>query len=135
MKTTKKLGIYMDHASAQLIEFSDMSKEAQVILSNFTIKDKHETLQRSESEMQNKEQHSQRAYFKQLTVAIAECSDVLLFGPTEAKTELLHFLRQDHKYENINIEVIPKDKLTENQQLSFVREYFIKQATDALHKL
>ncbi|GEP51082.1 hypothetical protein FNO01nite_17540 [Flavobacterium noncentrifugens] len=126
MKTTKKLGIYMDHSTAELIEFSDASKETKTVCSDFNIQDKHETLQRSESEMHNKEQHSQKTYFKQLATSVLEFDQVVLFGPTEAKTELIHFLRQDHKFEKIGIELLTTDKLTQNQQHAFVRDYFKK---------
>ena len=114
----------MDHAAADLIEFSDVAKETTTIKSDFSMQDKHETLERSESEMHNKEQHTQRSYFKLIAEALFDFDDVLLFGPTDAKTEFLHFLRQDHKFEKINIEVLPTDKLSDSQKHAFVRDFF-----------
>ena len=114
----------MDHASANLIEFSDEVKETITIESEFRIQDKHETLQRSESEMHNKEQHTELAYLKEIAAHILHFDEVLLFGPTEAKTELLHFLRRDHRFAHIQIEVLPTDHLKEPQQHTFISDYF-----------
>ena len=74
-----------------------------------------------------KEQHEQAAYYKQLSAIIKNYDPVLLFGPTEAKTELLNILRADHHFEKIKIEVKQTDKMTDNQQHAFVKEYFSTQ--------
>jgi len=50
--------------------------------------------------------------------------EVLLFGPTNAKNELVNILKVDHHFDEIKIEVKPADKMTENQQLAFVKEHF-----------
>jgi len=50
----------------------------------------------------------------------------LLFGPTEAKTELLNLLRTDHTFSDIKFTVENTDKMTGNQEQAFVREYFKK---------
>jgi hypothetical protein len=49
---------------------------------------------------------------------------VILFGPTDAKVELLNILRQDHHFANIKIETQQTDKMTEFQQHAFIKEYF-----------
>ena len=56
----------------------------------------------------------------------------MLFGPTNAKTELLNLLKADHHFDKINIETKQADKMTENQQHAFVREYFFKHLSSAL---
>ena len=126
MKVVKKLGICMDHANAHIIEFSDEVKETQTISSDFDNQDKNETLHRSESELHNKEQHKQIAYYKKLAEIIRDFNEVLLFGPTNAKAELLNFLRKDHLFSGIKIEVLNTDKLTDKEQHTFVSEYFKK---------
>ncbi|TRX43142.1 hypothetical protein [Flavobacterium restrictum] len=124
MKTLKKLGIWMDHSNAHLIEFSSEVKETKTITSDFTFQDKVETLQRSESEMHNKEQHKHATFYKNLAAVIQNFDEVLLFGPTDAKVELFHFLKKDHKYDTIIIEVKNADKMTDTEQHHFVRDYF-----------
>ena len=76
--------------------------------------------------MHNKEQHEEADYYKELGEIIRNYNDVVLFGPTEAKVELYNFLRKDHRFADIVIEIKPADKMTENQQHAFVREYFFK---------
>ena len=126
MKTLKKIGIWMDHANAHLIEFTDEVKPTQTITLDFDNQDKEETLQRSESEMHNKQQQKQLTFYKKLGANIRDFGEVVLFGPTEAKTELLNLLRKDHLFDNIKIEVLNADKLSEKQQYEFVNEYFKK---------
>jgi hypothetical protein len=126
MKTIKKLGICMDHTNAYLIEFSDEEKLPSTIRLDFDKQDKDETLQRSESEMHNKQQQRQKSYYKKIAAVIRHFNEVLLFGPTEAKIELFNLLRQDHLFDNIKIEVINTDKMSENQQHEFIKEHFKK---------
>ena len=126
MKVTKKLGICMDHANAHLIEFSDEVKETETISLDFDNQDKDETLQRSESEMHNKQHQKQNAYYKKLSAVIKDFDEVVLFGPTNAKSELFNSLRENHLFDSIKIEVINADKMTDNQQHQFVRDYFKK---------
>lgn len=114
----------MDHSNAHLIEFSSEIKETKIITSDFTFQDKEETLQRSESEMHNKEQHKQTNFYKNLAAVIKDYNEVLLFGPTDAKVELFNFLKENHKYDNIKIEVKNTDKMSDVDQHHFVRDYF-----------
>jgi hypothetical protein len=124
--TAKNLGIWMDHSSAHLMEFTIDPIETTTITSRFTHTEKAETMGKSEHVMHNKEQHEQSAYYKKLGDEIRNYEAVLLFGPTNAKSELLNLLKADHRFENIKIEVKQTDKLTENQQHAFVKEYFSK---------
>jgi len=120
----KRLGIWMDHSYAHLIEFSDLPKETKTITSNFPYSDKVETLKRSESEMHHKENQKLTTYYKNLAEVIGNFDEVLLFGPTDAKLELFHFLKENHKYDNIKIEVKNSDKMSDVEQHHFVRDYF-----------
>ena len=82
----------------------------------------------SENGMHQKEQHEQAAYYKELGEVIINYQDVLLFGPTSAKTELLNVLRADRRFEKVKIEIKDSDKMSQNRQHAFVKDYF-------LHKL
>ena len=126
MITAKNLGIWMDHSSAHLIEFTTDPIETKTIESKFTHQAKKSSLNKSENLMHNKEQHQKSAYYKKLGEIIKNYEGVILFGPTEAKVELFNILRADHHFEKIKIEVKQADKMTENQQHSFVREHFSK---------
>ncbi|MCW3122162.1 MAG: hypothetical protein JWQ38_1654 [Flavipsychrobacter sp.] len=124
MTTQKKLGIWMDHANAHLMEFTTHDIETKAIGSKFTDEAEAQDVAKGESLMHNKEQYSESVYYKELSKEIANYDEVLLFGPTDAKAELLNLLRADSHFENIKIEVKPADKMTENQQHAFVKEYF-----------
>ena len=126
MATTKNLGIWMDHASAHLMEFTTDSMELKTIESEFTHEDKEQSLGKSESLMHNKEQHKQSEYYKKLGETIRNYDEVILFGPTDAKVELFNILREDHRFAKIKIEIKQTDKMTENQQHAFVRDHFSK---------
>ena len=126
MTTTKSLGIWMDHSNAHLMELTVAPIESKTIDSKFTHEAKEQSLSKSENLMHNKEQHQQSEYYKKLGEIIKHYQDVVLFGPTKAKVELLYTLRADHLFAKIKIEVKQTGKLTENQQHAFVREYFSK---------
>ncbi|MBC7651818.1 MAG: hypothetical protein H7101_08720 [Deinococcales bacterium] len=114
----------MDHANAHLIEFSAEPIETTSISSDFTHEEKADTLGKSEYTMHNKEQQQQHAFYKKLGNAIKQYTDVLLFGPTNAKVELLNMLKEDNAFSDIKIEVKDSDKMTDNQQYAFVKHHF-----------
>ena len=125
MTTGKKLGIWMDHASAHLMEYND-DMTTDIILSESTHAEKAKTLQKGESMMHNKEKQQESAYYKALGDYIKNYDEVLLFGPTNAKVELLNILKADNRFSKIKIESMQADKMTENQAYAFVRDYFSK---------
>ncbi|MFI5219142.1 MAG: hypothetical protein ACHQNT_06600 [Bacteroidia bacterium] len=126
MTTKKNLGIWMDHSSAHLMEFTPDPIETNIIESKFTHQEKEHSLGKSEHIMHNKEQHQQSEYYKKLGETIINYDAVILFGPTDTKVELFNILRADHRFAKIKIEIKQTDKMTENQQHAFVREYFSK---------
>lgn len=129
--TTKKLGIWMDHSNAHLIEFTTdvNSADGKIITSKFTHEAKELSLGKSENLMHNKERHQQSEYYKELGDVIRNYDSVILFGPTTAKVELFNSLESDQRYSKIRIQVLQADKMTDNQQQAFVREHFSKNKT------
>lgn len=126
MNTDKKLGICMDHANAHLIEFPNTGTELMSIISSSTHPENEHTQGKNENLTHNKEQHQHAEYYKKLGNAIKKYDEVLLFGPTTAKAELLNLIKNDHLFEKIKIEVKHTDKMTDHQQQIFVKEYFSK---------
>lgn len=127
MITINNLGIWMDHSNAHLMELTVEPIQTKVFESRFDHAEKELSLEKSENLMHNKEQHDNAAYYKGLIDVIKNYKSVLLFGPTNAKTELYNLIKADHRYENIKVEVQQADKMTENQEHAFVQDYFSKQ--------
>ena len=124
MSNANKLGIWMDHSEAHLIEFKKKSTPLTIINTTFNREDKESALNRSEQLMHNKRQQQQALFYKKLGNEMIPYDEVLLFGPTDAKTELLNVLQSDLRFEKTKIEVQPADKMTENQKQAYVQKYF-----------
>lgn len=123
---SKKIGIWMDHTNANLMEFSQNPILTSTIHSKFTHQVKEHSLSKNENLMQNKEQQQQGAYYKQLADVIKNYGEVLVFGPTEAKDELLNTLKADNNFKNLKIKIEQTDNMTENQQHAYVKNHFSK---------
>ena len=119
----KNLGIWMDHANAHLTEFTTDPITINIISNKFAHREKERSLGKNEGGMHNKEQQ-QSDYYKKLGDVIINFSDVVLFGPTSAKSELMNILRADHQFEHIRLDTKESDKMTQNKQHAFVRDYF-----------
>ncbi|MCX6305952.1 MAG: hypothetical protein NT040_13400 [Bacteroidetes bacterium] len=128
MTIEKKAGIWMDHSSAHMTEFSTGPMETKIIVSEFTHQEKEVGLDRGENHMHIKEQHKQSEYYRKIGEAIRNYDEVLLFGPTDAKEELFNILKEDHLFSAINFGIKQTDKMSEFNQHAFIRQYFTKPA-------
>lgn len=124
MKKNKRMGIWMDHSNAFLMELIDDKIISNIVISEAGHSEKDFNLYKSEKLIHKKEQHLQSGYYKKLSELIRDFQEVVIFGPTDAKTELFNLLKTDHLFENIKIDISHSDKMTENQRHTFVREYF-----------
>lgn len=125
METTKKIGIWMDHSTADLIGLNVENKQ-QYIQSKFSFNDKEEALKKGEKHMHNKEKQMHQSYYKEIADEILNYGHVLLFGPTDAKLELHNYLSKDAHFKNVQIDVETTDNLTDKQKEAFVKKHFIK---------
>ena len=123
MRNIKKLGIWMDHSNAYLMELAN-EIIVQKVVSELTNHDTEFNFYKGEKLIHKKEQHLQLSYYKKIGEIIKKYQDVVLFGPTDAKNELLNHIKTDHLFEGIKIEVKNSDKMTEDQMQNFVRDYF-----------
>jgi hypothetical protein len=115
----------MDHANAHLMEYGDPIV-TKIISSESTHEEKEFTLQKGESFMQRKNQQQEAAYYKAIAESIKGYDEVLIFGPTNARVELINILKADLHFVKIKIETKASDKKTENQEQAFVRDHFSK---------
>jgi hypothetical protein len=126
MKEIKQLGIWMDHSNAFLLEKVNDTIETNRIVSELSEPEEEFNFYKGEKLIHKKEQHLQLSYYRKLGNIIKKYQEVVLFGPTEAKNELLNLTKTDHLFEDIIIEVINSGKMTESQMQTFVQEYFKK---------
>jgi len=114
----------MDHSIAYVMELANGEITSKSIESQPEAQADEQVVYKDESHSLNKEQRELSSYFKKLGEFILENDEVVLFGPTEAKNELLNVLKDNHLFDKIKIEVIPADKMTEIQRTNFVKEHF-----------
>lgn len=123
MSEPKQIGIWMNHSIAQLIE-PNSEFPASTIASNFTQNTKELALQKGENKMHSKEQEYQHQFYKAIGNEILKYHHVLLFGPTNAKTELNNILSTNHHFDKIKIDVQDADDITDNQKMAFIKQHF-----------
>lgn len=124
MKEIKQLGIWMDHSNAFLMELKNDTILTKRVDADTSNQEAEFNFYKGEKLIHKKEKHLQLSYYKKLGEIIKMYREVVLFGPTDAKVELLNLLKEDHLFENIKIEVKQSDKMTEFQRHDFVRAYF-----------
>ncbi len=124
MKTTKRVGIWMDHSTAHIMEFIAPHGEAQIGNEKVEHLTTVHSFAKGEYHMHTKEQHQQEAFYQKLAERITNYGEVLLFGPSQAKDELANLLSKDHQFRHVSV-YIHADKMTEPQQQAYVRQYFL----------
>lgn len=122
MKSDKKLGIWMDYSSANLIDLYNHTN--QIIESKFSPSVKEEILKKGEKHMHMKENQMYDSYFKEIADEVLKYDYVLLFGPTDAKLEFRNSLAKDARFKHVRIDVASTDKLTDSKKRAFVKTYF-----------
>lgn len=124
MKAIKQLGIWMDHSHAHIVANENDINNCKTIDRGGIDHGDHHNSEKGEHQINNKQNKEQKIFYSKLADIIKSYDEVLLFGPTEAKTELLHSVREDHHFANIKIHVKAADKMTENQKHAFVKDHF-----------
>jgi len=118
-----QLGIWMDHARAHLIENAE-NGSIITIESGYDRINNTNSFHKSEHKLEEKKRNILVDYYDELSEFIINYSEVILFGPTDAKLELRNFLKKDYAFDHIKITTQSSDKKTENQQIAFVKNFF-----------
>ncbi|WP_339920728.1 hypothetical protein [uncultured Flavobacterium sp.] len=124
MKRVKKLGVWMDHSIAYLMEFTNNPFEIKTIESELTEDNNQLILSKKSEALINMDQHTLYAYYNKIGEAIKNYKQIVLFGPTDAKIELFDVLSEDHRFVKIKVEIKETDKMSVNQQHDFINKYF-----------
>jgi hypothetical protein len=125
MKNIKKAGIWMDHSKAFVMELVSDTIFESITTSEITHIGEV-NLNNSEKMRNIQEQHEQSSFYKNLSEIIRNYQDIVLFGPTQAKDELLNILNLNHLFDSIKIEVVNSDKMSGIEMHKFVKDYFKK---------
>ena len=124
MKATRKVGIWLDHTTARVIEYNTEELKATTLKSDLIGLDNQDSLQYSESLLHNKENQRLKAFYKSIIAIIKDYDEILLFGPTGAKVELFNLIREEHKYDHLKIETKSTEKMTPPEEHAFVVNHF-----------
>ncbi|MFD2034809.1 hypothetical protein ACFSKL_08415 [Belliella marina] len=135
----KSVGVWLDQSKAHFIGYQD--GEATFIESLIS---PHERIKREDGEesdtarfspnpsvLSNNEyrknniaQNELNEYYKMLEDKIGKFEDVLLFGPGTAKDQFKNRIAENKAFKKKWISVQNADKMTDNQLLAFVRDFY-----------
>lgn len=124
METVHKVAIYMDHFTADVIEYFTIAKLIKTIKSEFNLSEKKNIIQKGESHLHHKEQDLQQKFYQAIKDELKQFDSILLFGTTNAKTELLHILQADTAFVSKEITLKNTEKLTDKEKNKFVNDFF-----------
>ncbi|UQD56679.1 hypothetical protein [Flavobacterium sp. K5-23] len=123
MKATKKLGIWMDHSIAYLMEFTSNKFVINTIESKFILNENGQNLIWPENFIRTIDQQLLITYYNKISEIIKDYKLVILFGPNNAKIELFDVLSEDERFVKIKVEFKNTEKMNENQKYDFVKLY------------
>lgn len=124
MENQKKQAVYLDHFTANIIEYDQTASIIKTIKSNFNTYEKKKMLQKGESHLHDREQQLQLQFYKRISDHCAGFSALMLFGSTTAKAELKAILSHDNRFSDTDVSLKITDKLNQKQQIAFVNNFF-----------
>ncbi len=137
MKMKEYAGIWIDHEKAFIVSIAGDQITINNIVSNV---DGHIRLsggsrtstpygpQEGPSEGRREERRRQKLhqYYKEIIRIISEAEGFFIFGPGEAKTELIKEMNKSKDLSSRIVGIDTTDKMTERQIKAKVRKYFAK---------
>ena len=126
----KQAGLWIDHREAVIVVLTDKDEKITRIKSDaekqtrFPGGSRKDGLQKTEAVRGNKLEQDLGKYFDDVIANIREAELIQIFGPGEAKGELVKRLEAEGLKERI-VEVETMDKMTDNQIAAKVREHFL----------
>jgi stalled ribosome rescue protein Dom34 len=124
MKTTNQLGIWMDHSVAYLMELTTKPFEIQTILCELPLPEKNEKPLKNDTALSSRNKSILYKFYHQIGAVMLNYKKIVLFGPSDAKINFFDFLSENECFLKLKIEIKYTEKMNENQQDGFIREYF-----------
>ncbi|UEG50882.1 hypothetical protein LK994_05270 [Ferruginibacter lapsinanis] len=119
MSTINRLGIWMDHSIAYLIEFSTGTFESKYIKAKFAGQLRPIELANEGFASDDYEQNEQIEYYTSIGDVIKDYDEVLLFGPSDAKIECFNVLKANHDFDKIKIETKQMQRYFEDSRINY----------------
>lgn len=125
----KQVGLWIDHREAVIVVLTDKDEKITRIKSDaekqtrFPGGSRKDGLQKTEAVRDKRLEQDLGKYFDDVIANIREAGLIQIFGPGEAKGELVKRLETEGLKERI-VEVEAMDKMTDNQIAAKVREHF-----------
>lgn len=123
MELKEKLGIWMDHAEAHLVAFSIDKNDIRIIRCDHESMD-NSAERHSEKQANNKKRNIQDAFYKKIWSQVRDYEELLLFGPTDAKTEFFNQIRTSHANDGVKISLRNTGKMSHDEMRDFVYKHF-----------
>lgn len=132
----KKAGIWLDSKHAHIIRLAQEEETLETINSNIEFFNKTGTGStriksgvtqdvNHERKYLEKEKAQFKNYFNSIAKAVADCDELMIFGPADINEKLKKELSQHHKSLFSKVIAIEKaDSMTENQTKAYVRNFF-----------
>lgn len=143
----KEMGIWIDHAKAVIVTLHDENVNTKQIESNVDPTFRLSGGSRDsmpfgaqeiapERKVLERNKHQLHDYYQTVVQALHDADHLLIMGPGEAKTELVKAIEEHTPKMASRIrDVHPADKMTQNQLVAEVREYFCPEGEGSIKRL
>lgn len=125
----KKIGLWIDHREAVIVMLTDEGEQITRIKSDAEKKirfpggSRKDGFQKTEAVRDKRLEKHLGKYFDDVIANVRDAELIQIFGPGEAKDELMKRLEKDGLKERI-VDIETTDNMTNNQIVAKVREHF-----------
>lgn len=130
-----KVGIWLDHREAALVEISDKGICTRFIQSGVEehINEKRGSRSKTpygpqgvfaEDKVDRRNQNQLNQYYSEVASGINNADSLYIFGPAEAKQEFAKYLEQNQAKKPTKVEVATADRMTETEIIEAVKKHF-----------
>ncbi|CAM2830490.1 hypothetical protein [Flavobacterium frigoris] len=123
MGLPKKMGIWMDYSIPYLTGFTSNSFEIIKAESTSFESTKLYPIKTLAALLEKRDRLLQTYYYK-IASKIKNYDRIIIFGPTNAKTELFDVLSEDDRFLKTKIEITNTDQMNPAEQHQFIKNYF-----------
>lgn len=131
----KEVGLWIDHRKAVIVSIENKVEEIREIASNMEKRIRYSSGSRTNSRNNSQGSTSEdmrdrkfdnhlSQYYKEIISMIRDAESIWIFGPGEAKGELLNSLKNEN-LEGLVVGIETEDKMTDNQIAAKIREHYL----------